>query len=70
MVKCGKAPGSMSFDALVGQYDKNHAAVTANNGFTGMTVQQVRDKIANWMQGAAIKTAGLATSRPRCVILS
>lgn len=55
-----KAPADMSFDALVGQYDNNHAAVTANNGFTGMTVGQVRNKIAGWMQGAALQTAGYA----------
>lgn len=56
-----KAPNDLPFEKLVGQYDPQHsAAVVANNGFSGLTVGQVKAKIGNWMNDATMRTAGLA----------
>lgn len=58
-----KADPNEPFADLAQKIDPKHAAATvANNGFTGLSVGQVRDKIAGWMQGAQLKTAGLANA--------
>lgn len=57
------APPNESFADLAQRvYPKTSNAVVVNNGFAGLTVAQVRDKIGGWMQGAIAKTAGYATA--------
>lgn len=58
-----KSNNSTPFVDVVRGYDaKNANAIVANNGFTGLNVGQVKQKIASWMQDASIKTAGLAAA--------
>ena len=58
-----KAPNDMPFLKLVQQYDpKDAQATVSNNGFDGLTVGQVKAKIAGWMQPASIATAGYASA--------
>jgi hypothetical protein len=58
-----KAPDGEPFADLATKIDPKHAAaIVANNGFSGLTVGQAKQKIAGWMQDASLKTAGMANS--------
>jgi len=58
-----KAPDNEPFADLATKIDPKHAAaIVANNGFSGLTVGQAKQKIAGWMQDASLKTAGMANA--------
>lgn len=58
-----KAPDNEPFADLASKIDPKHAAaIVANNGFSGLTVGQAKQKIAGWMQDASLKTAGMANA--------